>query len=385
MRINIVTGFFLPVPPLLGGSTEKIWHELARRLAERKHEVTFLSRSWPGLPDRETLEGVKHRRINGADHTRSLARNLWLDLRWGLRAAPHLPVADVTICNTVTLPVWLGLARPSAGRVAAVVARMPKGQGRLYGAVDRIYALSTDVRNRLVRENARLTDKIRQFPYPIDWQLHNTARTASLRTEGTPITISYIGRLHPEKGLNLLLEAAAKLVQRLDLPPWRLVLTGPRTVSQGGGGEAYVTSLRESVGRTLGPRLQIRDPEFQPILLASLYAETDIFCYPSQAEAGETFGVAVAEAMAAGAAPVVSNLRCFRELIDHGNTGFVFDHRAPTAADDLCAQLADLIIDPARRNAIARKAADHVRQFDFGARSEALLSDLAGLTATWTR
>ena len=33
MRITIVTGFFLPVPPVRGGSTEKIWHRLAREFA----------------------------------------------------------------------------------------------------------------------------------------------------------------------------------------------------------------------------------------------------------------------------------------------------------------------------------------------------------------
>ena len=48
MKINIATGFFLPVPPAAGGATEKIWHRLAQVFAAAGHEVTFISRTWPG-------------------------------------------------------------------------------------------------------------------------------------------------------------------------------------------------------------------------------------------------------------------------------------------------------------------------------------------------
>ena len=65
MRISIVTGFFLPVPPVRGGSTEKIWHRLAREFSSQKHEVTFISRAWPGFPDRETADWVRHIRLRG--------------------------------------------------------------------------------------------------------------------------------------------------------------------------------------------------------------------------------------------------------------------------------------------------------------------------------
>src|ERR1051326_7475499 len=136
MRTTSVTGFFLPVPPVMGGSTEKIWHRLAREFAAAGHEVTFISRAWPGYPEREKVNGITHIRLHGANHRSSLLLNLALDFRWGVRVARALPAADVVICNTVTLPVWLRRMKPSAGRVAVVVARMPKGHGRAYGGVD---------------------------------------------------------------------------------------------------------------------------------------------------------------------------------------------------------------------------------------------------------
>ena len=49
MRISIVSGFFLPVPAVSGGATEKTWHGLAKDFAAQGHSVTLVSRRWPGL------------------------------------------------------------------------------------------------------------------------------------------------------------------------------------------------------------------------------------------------------------------------------------------------------------------------------------------------
>ena len=75
MRITIVSGFFLPVPPVSGGSTEKSWYNLAREFAARGHTVTMISRRWSGFPHAESAEGIRHIRLPGWDHTRELWRN----------------------------------------------------------------------------------------------------------------------------------------------------------------------------------------------------------------------------------------------------------------------------------------------------------------------
>ena len=357
-----------------GGATEKIWHRLSQQFVAAGHEVTVISRTWPGFPARETIAGVQHLRIPGADHTRYLALNLIIDFIWGLRVTRVLPAADIVITNTVALPVWLRRLKPAAGRVVAVIARMPKGQARLYGRVDLLLSLSAAVTARLVAENPTLADRIAPFPFPIDWQLHAAASARS-----TPLTIGYIGRLNPEKGLPLLFQAAALLARRTDLPPWRLAILGPVAVAAGGGGEAWVESLRARSGPALGARLQILPPEFDPQKLAHHYGTIDIFCYPSLAEQGETFGVAVAEAMAAGCAPVVSDLECFHELVRDGETGLVFDHTAPDAADRLAGALTCLLSDPALRHRLALQAQTHAQQFDFETVARNLLCNLSGL------
>ena len=384
MKITIVTGFFLPVPPVRGGATEKIWHRLAQQFAAAGHEVTFISRAWPGFPDRETVAGVRHVRLRGANHTRRLFFNLVLDFFWSLRVTRALPPGDVVLSNTVALPVWLRRVKPSAGRVVAVVARMPKGQARFYGGVDLLLSLSAAVTAKLIAENPKLAPRITRFPFPIDWQLHAAASAGKLASPA-PLTIGYIGRLHPEKGLRLLLAAAARLAARTDLPPWRLELVGPSAIAAGGGGDAWLAGLRAEFAPALGARLAFGEPEFDPAALARRYGAMDIFCYPSLAEKGETFGVAVAEAMAAGCAPVVSQLACFNELVVPGQTGLVFDHTAATAETDLAAALARLLTDANLRRDFGARAQAHARQFDFAEIARTVLADLSRLVASGPR
>ncbi|HEX2852736.1 MAG TPA: glycosyltransferase family 4 protein [Opitutaceae bacterium] len=385
MKITIVTGFFLPVPPVQGGSTEKIWHRLSREFARAGHEVTFISRAWPGLARKETVEGVTHLRLMGADHRRWLPVNLVLDFWWGLRVGFALPAADIVICNTVTLPVWLRWLKPSAGRVAAVLARMPKGHGRFYGGVDLLLSLSAAVTAKLRAENPRLGNRIVPFPYPIDWELH--AR-ASMQESAHPfppdakgrLTIGFVGRIHPEKGLRLLLAAAERLAQRTNLPAWRLELIGPSEVAQGGGGSIFREALLSDFGPALGDRVAFTGPDFNPVSLARRYGRMAVFCYPSIAEQGETFGVSVAEAMAAGAVPVVSGLACFQELVRDGETGLVFDHRRPGAEDRLADALARLLADEGLRRKLAQRAQDHARHYDYAASARTVLADFTRLT-----
>ncbi len=378
MRITIVTGFFLPVPPVQGGSTEKIWHRLAQEFAAAGHAVTFVSRAWPGFPARETVDGVTHIRLSGANHRRSLFMNLLLDVWWGLRVGWHLPPADVVVCNTVTLPVWLRWFKPKAGRVVAVLARMPKGHGRAYGQVDLLLSLSSAVTAKLRAENPRLAGKIAAFPYPIDWNLFS--RAADRPTESRLLVIGFVGRIHPEKGLDLLLAAAAQLADKPGLPPWRLELIGPVDVAQGGGGLAYRDALLKRYA-ALGDRLAFLPPEFDPRKLAARYGHLDIFCYPSVAEQGETFGVAVAEAMAAGCSVVVSDLDCFRELVQEEVTGLVFDHLLTDRVERLSEALGRLLSDSSLRQSLADRGKEHVRQFDYGKSAQTVLGELMALVA----
>ena len=249
MRITIVMGFFLPVPPVAGGATEKSWYRLAQYFAEQGHEITIISREWSGLTEAAPSPGIRHLRLPGMDHHSSLRHNLWRDLLWSWRVYRRLPAADILVVNAVTLPVWVARLRPRAGRLVIMTGRVPKGQYRWYGSVSLALAASTAIRNAVVAENSRLDAVTSVWGYPIDHQKLSTRRPELVVNR--PVTIGYIGRIHREKGLDLLGRANGVM----SLFCYFLIFARPR--SQGTGPPA-IERLRQSHH---GP------PHFRPQLI----------------------------------------------------------------------------------------------------------------------
>lgn len=387
MRITVVNGFFLPVPPLSGGSTEKSWYRLSREFAARGHQVTSFSRQWRDLPDNETQEGIEHFRLPGSDHHGKLWRNLLQDFFWSWRVFRKLPAADIVVCNAVLLPMWLRRLKPSAGKIVVMCGRMPKGQYRRYGRIARVLAPSRLVRERILAENAALDPVIRISGYPIDHALLGTPQPIPSfmprRRSADEVTIGFVGRIHAEKGLMLLADALNLLASQTDLPPWRVVICGPTNVERGGSGGEFRRDLLARMSKAAnGHRVHLIDPQFDDRSLAAVYQQLDIFCYPSLAEQGETFGVAIAEAMAAGAATVVSDLACFDGLVVPEVNGLKFDHRADDAPVQFARALAHLIRDPALRKRLAERGRADVKRYDFPAFAERLLEDFSSLAAS---
>ncbi|HEY0947729.1 MAG TPA: glycosyltransferase family 4 protein [Opitutaceae bacterium] len=380
MNITIVSGFFLPVPPVAGGAMEKTWWRLGRIYAARGHRVTHLSRSWSSWPDAEWRDGVQHIRLPGFNHRRRLWQNLVLDAFWGSRVLHALPPADILITNTVALPVFVRRLRPAAGRLVVNLNRYPKGQLRWYGQVARVQAASRAIADAACREAPRLASSVRVVPNPIEAVAIAAAGQDESSRASETITVGFFGRLHPEKGLVRLVEAAQRLHATPGLPRWRLVLRGPADVPRGGGGEPFIEDLR-SRGAALAAadRLRIEPPLFDAVRLHRAYHDLDIFCYPSVAEAGETFGVAVVEAMAAGLPVVVSDLECFADHVTHERNGLVVPRAGDDPAGALAAALRRLIVDAAFRRALGNEAAHTVSSLDDAAIADQHLADYADL------
>ncbi len=345
MRITILQGAFLPVPALRGGAVEKMWGELGPEFAARGHEVTHVSRRCDGLPAEETLRGVRHRRVRGFDRGGGMPRNLLLDLLYTWRAARRAPDADVIVTNTFWAPVLL---RRRHGSIYVDVQRMPKGQLRLYGRAARLRANSSAVSGAILAEAPALAERVRVIPNPLPF---GAARPVdwSRKTK----TILFAGRLHPEKGIDLLLEAWMQRRKSGRLDGWRLALAGPVKTSEGGGGEEWLQALR---ARFPSPEVDWLPPLYDPAALNALYESATVFAYPSLAAKGETFGLAVLEAMAWGAVPVVSGLACFRDFVVEGANGFFFDQTSGLAAGKLGDAL-ERAAQPAAR-ALAERAVD---------------------------
>lgn len=338
MKITIVLGAFFPVPPIMGGAVEKVWFELAREFARRGHEVTQISRAMPQFHREEILDGVKHLRVRGFDAPRSLLQLKFLDLLYSVRAIPILPQADVVVTNTFWLPIFLRSSR--RGMVYVHVARYPKGQMRFYRRAARLQAPSNAVARAIEVESQGLNNKIKIIPYPAP---EPTTAAAPLAISQREKIILFVGRLHPEKGVNLLVEAFATLSPEIS-SAWRLFILGPAEEGLGGGGEKYLAGLKRLASKA-ARSVFFHGPIFDPVALEENFRAARLFVYPSLAERGESFGLAPLEAMAHGCAVLVSNLECFGDFIRDGENGFVFDHRAADPVAELRRKIGNLVAD----------------------------------------
>ena len=127
---------------------------------------------------------------------------------------------------------------------------------------------------------------------------------------GRPMLL-YVGRLAPEKNLEMLLRAFAQILRAC--PDAWLVLAG--------------SGMGEAATRQAARRLGISDRTvftgfLERAQLDPLYAAADVFLFPSKTE---TQGLAVGEAMACGTPCVVVNAGGAPESVRDGVDGFLVD------------------------------------------------------------
>lgn len=343
MKITIVQGAFFPVPPIMGGAVEKIWFRLGQDFAALGHEVVQISRYHPDLAKEEDINGVKHFRIRGFDQPAGIVRLKILDLLYSIRACRAIPHdSDVVVTNTFFSP-WL-VAKSLKHKVYVDVQRMPKRQMLWYRNSGRLRACSAAIQQAIFKElPSDRHDQVSFIPNPFPFEPPSDEDRKPKKNR-----ILYCGRVHPEKGIEILLEASSGL-------EWPITVVGPQETCHGGGGPAYVTELQNRVDLQKCP-VTFQPPVFDVVALNQLYNEAAIFVYPSIAETGDAGPVAPREAMAWGCVPVVSDLDCFKDFIIHEHNGLIFNHRAKNPAGELQKALRRLIEDRVFCESLASEA-----------------------------
>jgi phosphatidylinositol alpha-mannosyltransferase len=144
------------------------------------------------------------------------------------------------------------------------------------------------------------------------------------RAGGEPLRIAFVGQAVERKGLPVLLRAFEGLRREM---PAELTLIGadPAEVEP---------LLIEREGITVLGRV---DDERKHAALA----EADVLCAPSLG--GESFGMVLTEAFAAGTPVVASDIAGYRDVVTHGEDGLLFPRGDAMA---LAETLRDLALDP---------------------------------------
>ena len=153
-----------------------------------------------------------------------------------------------------------------------------------------------------------------------------------------PIAL-YVGRLSSEKNLDTLAAAWRRIHARR--PSAKLVVVG----------DGPARGVLACDGVTL---LGVLHGE----ALATAFASADVFAFPSETE---TFGNVVVEAAASGLPSVTVRAGAAYEHVIPGVTG---DAVAPGDVDGFAAAIETLLVDPVRRDAMARAAREHAGSYD---------------------
>lgn len=173
------------------------------------------------------------------------------------------------------------------------------------------------------------------------------------------IRVAFLGRYdEPRKGMSVLLRALRPLGERVEL------------VVMGVGDEA---GLRERAGiplRCLG--------RVDEIDKAAALRGSAVFCAPNLG--GESFGMVLTEAMAAGCAVVASDLDAFRRVV--GPAGVLVRTGSVPA---LTSAIEDLLADPARRHRLGAAARERVHGLDWPVIAERVVRVYEAATAACPR
>lgn len=327
MRIGVVSPYDLGVP---GGVQQQVI-ELAERLRNRGHDARVVGpgASGPGSADLGGSMGIP---ANGAVAPIALAPGVWR------RVQAVLDGLDVVHLHEPLMPLvgWAALAArpPSVLTFHADPSRLTRTMYRLLGPVVRraikTAPVVTAVSPTALGAVGHLRTDFQVVPNALD------VASYRLAVERHPKQVVFLGRPDPRKGRDLLVEAWPE-VQRA-IPESRLVVMG--------GGDPLDVPGIDFLGRV--------DERTKRQTLAA----SSVFCAPNRG--GESFGITVAEGMAAGCAVVASDLPAFTDVL--AGSGRLFptgDVRALREA------LVEVLADPDRLGALQTASSERIEEFDW--------------------
>ncbi|QWF84198.1 glycosyltransferase family 4 protein [Amycolatopsis sp. CA-230715] len=350
MKIGIVCPYSLDVP----GGVQGHVMDLAKALLARGHEISVLAPADEGadlppfvhpagkalgIPYNGSVARLQFGPVSYARVRRWLRENAFDVLHLHEPTAPSLSmlalkVADGPIVATFhtstprsrTLSAFQPVLRPLLEKITARIA---------------VSALA-----RRVQVEHAGGDAV-EVPNGVDVEFFSRA----VPLDGYPRaggTVGFVGRFtEPRKGMAVLLDALRRILP--DFPELRLLVVG-----RGDGDD-----LKREAGPELASRIELlgqADDETKARALRSV----DVYCAPNTG--GESFGMILTEAMAAGTPVLASALDSFRRVLDDGNAGVL----TPTGdAGALADALAELLGDPTRRASLAAAAGERVAMFDW--------------------
>lgn len=182
-------------------------------------------------------------------------------------------------------------------------------------------------------------DKITVIPSPIDYEFVNTAINNNTHHNTNTKRIGIIGQIIPRKGFEFIFRELDKI--KVD---FSFYIYGENTTE-------YAQSIKQRIPPSLKDKIKwmgfITEQE-------KIYPHLDLVIFPSLSE---SFGRIIIEAGAYGIPTVASDLGCFKEIIQHGVTGFMFPLTSP---EKLVPYVELLLNDEQKRKTMGENMRQHV-------------------------
>jgi phosphatidylinositol alpha-mannosyltransferase len=345
MRIGIVSPYAWTVP---GGVNNHVMH-LVGQLENKGHQVWVIAPSGNLTRSMVTVPGhfISAGRAFPVRANGSVAYvNMWPLMLQKMDRILTRQDLDLVHVHEPTIP--------SVGASASMSARVPVvGTFHAAGDATNHYERFIPLAKRImacmavkiaVSESARICvnghfpGDYRVIPNGIDVDAYAPARDG----KKVPGRILFIGRPEPRKGLTVLAEAFMRLRSRL--PGVTLALAGP-TPSELRG---LLSRAHGSWAETLEGITALGRVSHEEKLEQMRQAE--VFCAPSLG--GESFGIVLAEAMAAGVPVIASDIPGYRAVLDGGEAGVLVPPDSPI---ELESALFSLLQDPETREDLVER------------------------------
>ena len=334
------------------GGGERHLFDLARGLAARGHELIFALGE--GSPLRERLADFDARNV----FTLPLRNSLDLPSAFRLARIAREHGAEIIHAHVARdyTPASFAARRAHAARLIItrhVLFPLSRAHRLWLSNASRVIAVSEAVARSLRAQKIFEPERIRVIPNGVDLERFRHVRAELRRTESEPVRnarrralrVGIVGELSEVKGQEDFLRAASLVRNNLG-DAVEFVIAGDDS-SRGGGYRARLERLVVGLGLEGRARLLGRLDEGEvPGLMASL----DLFVSASRTE---SFGVAMAEALACGVPVVATATEGAREVVDDGDTGSLVPVGNVPA---LAWAVAALLEDEGRRRRLSERA-----------------------------
>ncbi len=349
-KIALISDWYFPKV----GGIEYSMHTLAKTLSMYGHEVSVITRSYPGVPEYSIRDGVSVIRLKGRalpGQSRFLTPNAYKEL------FNHLKNGSYEIVNPHGLdsPIGMGalLASKKLGIPVVVTNHSLVGNTSyrhfLYLAgklllqyADAVIAVSsaveTDSKLMTVKPIYRIFNGIDsegsviKDPLPVD-------------TRGKIVVVT-VARMTKKKGVQHIIDLAPILLEKHDNLLFVMVGDGPlrekleKTVEKSGLSENFYFSGEVPRKKVLG-----------------YLEQADIFALPS---VNEAFGISILEAMSKKVPVVAMNNSGVSDIIKNGVNGYLAD-----SLTEFSSYLENLIETPALRDSFAKEAFRELPNYDW--------------------